>query len=264
MRPTFAYLVTIHNSEHCLAGTLQSLQMSKGYDSQIIAIMDGCTDKSEQIVDSHSHDSGQEVFKLYTPDVHEIKALNAGFRYIQEYDLAEYAVTVQDDCWLQDPELEDITLKMFHDHPIGHLVFRMGTNYDANMNLLDLVDNHCSDPSIGHTLAHHQYCKRMAGCKSPSVIPVWVLNEYGLLDEALAPRGYDDLELSLRLLAQGYETMVFATRWRSDYVWGATRRGKPQPVAEQDNRNKDYVRNKYKDLLTTFNIPLDYREVHQL
>jgi hypothetical protein len=165
---------------------------------------------------------------------------------------------------LTDPALEAITLQMFHEHyRLGHLVFRMGCNYTPNMDLLDLVDNHCSEPSIGHTLAHHQYCKRMAGCKSPSCIPLWAINQHGLLDEKLAPRGYDDLELSLRLLERGYETMVFATDWRSDYSWGGTRK-KDQPVTQQDNRNKEYVKNKYKNLLTTFNIPVDYREVHQL
>lgn len=250
MSPTFAYLVTIHNAAHCLEGTLSNLYANKSLNSEVIAILDGCTDSSEEIVDTFNSmipDFERQVIKLYTPDVHEILALNAGFRYIQEHALAEYAVTVQDDVWLQDPELEDITLKMFSDHPrLGHLVFRMGCNYTPNMDLLDLVDNHCSDPSIGRTLAHHEWCKRMAGCKSPSCIPMWALNKYGLLDEALAPRGYDDLELSLRLLAQGYETIVCATCWRSDYSWGATRRGKPQPVAEQDNRNKDYVKTKHK------------------
>jgi glycosyltransferase involved in cell wall biosynthesis len=242
-----------------LAGTLDNLYANKSYGSEVIAILDGCSDASEEIVDRYP-----KIIKLYTPDVHEILALNAGFRYIQEHDLAEYAVTVQDDTWLLDPELEDITLKMFRDPHLGHLVFRMGCNYTPNMDVLDLVDNHCSQPSIGHTLAHHQYCKRMAGCKSPSVIPMWAFGRYGLLDVNLAPRGYDDLDLSLTLLENGYETMVFATKWRSDLNWGATRRGPVQDVIGQDERNKIYVRNKHQKILNEFIITQGYKEVYSL
>jgi glycosyltransferase involved in cell wall biosynthesis len=262
----FAYLVTIHNAAHCLEGTLRNLYANKGLDSEVIAILDGCTDASEQIVDifnSMIPSLERQIIKLHTPDVHEILALNVGFRYIQEQNLADYAVTVQDDTWLLDPDLESITLDMFNKHlRLGHIVFRMGCNYTPNMDLLDLVDNHCSQPSIGHTLARHQYCKRMIGSKSPSVIPMWVLNRYGLLDEKLAPRGYDDIDLSLTLLEKGYETMVFATDWRSDLHWGATRRGAPQPVEEQDNRNKLYVRNKHQHILDTFRAPEEYRQIY--
>jgi glycosyltransferase involved in cell wall biosynthesis len=261
--PTFAYLVTIHNSMHCLAGTLQSLQMSKSYDSQIIAILDGCTDKSEQIVDDHSHDSGQEVIKLYTPDVHEILALNAGLRYIQERHRATYVVTIQDDLWQLDPDFEALTLRMFHDNSrLVHLVYRLGANYTPNMDIIDMCENYCG-VGFGTTLALHQYTKRMIGGKSPSTIPMWFMDKYGLLDENLAPRGHDDTELSLRALTLGYETMVLATQYRSDLSWGGTRR-KVQDTIGQDARNGAYIKAKYQDLLNNFQITDDYREIRQL
>lgn len=260
----FAYLVTIHNAAHCLKGTLENIYTTKSESSPVIAILDGCTDNSEPMVDAFNvlvaYD--QPVIKLHAPDVHEIKSINLGLRYIRDTHLADYAITVQDDVWLLDKDLETMTIQLFHDHSrLGHLLYRMGANYDADMNLLDLVDNHCSEPSIGRTLATHQYCFRMVGSKSPSCIPLRLIDEYGLMDENLAPRGYEDIEWSLRLLEQGYRTCVLATDWRSDLSWGGTRRTQ-QPVTAQDEHNKQYVKQKYHNLLTSFVIPESYREVY--
>ncbi len=256
---TFAYLVTIHNSEHCLMGTLDNLYANKSYGSEVIAILDGCTDTSEEIVDRYP-----KIIKLYTPDVHEILALNAGLRYIQEHDLASYAITVQDDLWQLDPDFENLTLKMFHDHPkLGHLTYRLGVNFgpDFPNDPTDMCEN-CSSPTgFGTTLAIHQYAKRMVVGKTPSCIPIDFVRKHGLLDENLAPRGHDDTELSLRILSFGLENMVLATRWRSDLNWGGTRR-KTQPTIEQDARNATYIKNKYGDVLNSFTITEEYQRIH--
>ena len=255
---TFAYLVTIHNAAHCLTGTLDNLYANKSYRSEVIAILDGCTDASEEIVDRYP-----KIIKLYTPDVHEILALNAGLRYIQEHDLASYAITVQDDLWQLDPAFESLTLQMFEQNfRLAHLVYRLGANYTPNMDIIDMCEN-WNGVGFGTTLGKHQWTKRMIGGKSPSTIPMWFVNKYGLLDERLAPRGHDDTEYSLRALAHGYETVVLATHWRSDLSWGGTRRV-VQDTIGQDARNGAYVKGLYQDLLNTFVIDDTYRHIWSL
>lgn len=257
----FSYIVTIHNSGDLIYQTLANLFENRYYAGEVIAVLDGCTDNSESEVDRFVREQNVRITKLHAPDVHEILSINLALAYIQEHSPTEYVVTVQDDCWLQDPDLEYMTLSMFRDHPqLAHLVFRMGTNYTPDFQLVDLCENYCG-AGFGTTLALHQWGLRMAGCKSPSAIPMWFVEKYGPLDVNLAPRSYDDIELSLRALSLGYETIVLATKWRSDLTWGGTRRTQ-QPVVQQDAKNAEYVKTRYKWLLDTFVIPEDYRKVH--
>ena len=41
-----------------------------------------------------------DLIKLHAPDVHEIQSINLGLQYIQKHDLADYAITLQDDVHL--------------------------------------------------------------------------------------------------------------------------------------------------------------------
>ena len=220
----FTYIVTIHNSGDLIYKTFENLFATRQCPGEVIAILDGCTDNSELEVNRFMAEQNVNIIKLHAPDVHEILSLNMGLRYIQEHLQTEYIVTVQDDCWLLDPDLEYMTMVMFENHsPLGHLVFRLGANYTPNMDIINMVEN-WNGVGFGTTLAKHQWAKRMVGGKSPSVIPMHLINNFGLLDDNLAPRGYDDVEWSLRALSHGYETIVLATYWRSDLSWGGTRR----------------------------------------
>ena len=51
MSHTFNYIVPIFNKEDVLPLTLEGIENCSSSDSKIILVVDGCTDRSEQIVD---------------------------------------------------------------------------------------------------------------------------------------------------------------------------------------------------------------------
>ena len=67
------------------------------------------------------------------------------------------------------------------------------------------------------------------------LIKDFVVQQYGLFDENLAPFGHDDLDLSIRLNKKGYKNAIFGVKFKSLLDWGGTRTPK--------DPNKDYCVN---------------------
>lgn len=262
MKPIFNYIITIHNKEELIAEVLNAVIKCCGNNSFIYPVLDGCTDRSELIIDEIIlANPAIPITKIKLDDVHEIISINEGLKR-SDQTAHGYNIILQDDVILQDPAIEKTIGQIYKTagSKLGYLSFRLGANISASPADADegspFVDY--IESTYGHgiekgtILLPGQLAFRHISIKSPVCIPTEIINQFGFLDEALAPCFHDDTEYSLRLLKKGYKNAVFSLKYQSDIEWGGTRK-KPDPDLQKlIKKNITYVKKKYgADFLNT-------------
>lgn len=253
--PFFNYIITIHNKEDLIHDVLISTLLCCGPRSKIFAILDGCTDNTEAIIDEFTaRYQGAPLTKVYAPDVHEILSINAGLRAApQEGD--GYNIILQDDVILADLDIETKIEQLYAwgNGALGLVSLRMGANFmpDALTSaspapLADYIENAYGHGTLeAEVMLPGRFAYRTVPIKSPVCLPTKIVREVGLMNEELAPYMLDDMELAIRTAIAGYSNGVFALRYYSDVKWGGTRK-KPHPDLNRIQvRNMNKIRELY-------------------
>ena len=259
----FNYIIPVFNKEDLLLLTLKGVRECAGKKSVIYVIIDGCTDRSESILDDFMATTDLVVHKIHMPNVHMLKSVNAALRFVT----GGFTVVMQDDIILDDPDLEtkieQLYVKM--GPRLGVVSFRLASNVVRTplheqirlgsinpmikeMNFIRSADDHIRDDLKGE---YGCFYPRMSAINGPNIIPWSVLGTIGILDEKLAPYGFDDPDYCIRAMKAGYVNGLFPIRYRSDIEWGGTRRSKQflQEVARVHKRNRQYLWQKHGDFI---------------
>lgn len=255
MKNIFNYIITIHNKEDLIEDVLTSVINCCHDNSYIYPIIDGCTDKTEEIIDKViSQNPKISITKVVLNDVHEILSINAGLKKADQSQEG-YNIIMQDDIILDDSLIEFKISKIYEKAGLnlGYLSFRLGANLKS-----DIFNSGEGSPfdeyiesAYGHGINNYkillpgQLAFRSIVIKSPVCIPTKIIREFGLLDENLAPCYHDDTEYCIRLLKNGYKNAVFGIKYRSDIDWGGTRRKPDLTVNEKIYSNMNYIRKLY-------------------
>jgi len=88
------------------------------------------------------------------------------------------------------------------------------------INMIQSPDDNASYP-IAENGTFHQ---RMCAINGPNVVPWALLSKIGLLDEGIAPYGYDDPDYSLRSLKAGFINGLFPIKYISEEGWSGSSR----------------------------------------
>ncbi len=255
MKPVFNYIITIHNKENLIETVLNAVIKCCHENSYIYPVLDGCSDRSEEIVDKIiSKNLNIPIAKIKLNDVHEILSINEGLKQSNQLTPG-YNIILQDDVILLDYDIEKKISKLYKTAgcKLGYLSFRLGANLKTN--IFDSVDGSpftdYIESAYGHgidngsILLPGQLAFRSISIKSPVCIPTSIINQFGLLDEKLAPCFHDDTEYCLRLLKHGYKNGVFAIKYQSEIEWGGTRKKAGQSLYKTISQNMDYIKDKY-------------------
>ena len=234
----FNYIITIHNKESILEKTLLGVDACCSKDSVIYPVLDGCTDKSEEIVNNFVKKTKRTVIIIKTPDVHEIKSINAALRQIKE----GFTICLQDDVILQEPDLEEKIKKLYQEEgpQLGVVSFCRAANLRQTPLLKQIRQSgfkplveECdlikvkNDPCYGGQIVEDdKLVYRMVAIKSPVCIPEIVLKRVGILDKNMAPYSFDDHEYCIRAMKAGFRNGLFPLRFTSKLEWGGTRNDK--------------------------------------
>jgi len=255
MKNIFNYIITIHNKEDLIEDVLISVIKCCHDNSYIYPIIDGCTDKTEEIIDRViSQYPNNFITKVKLNDVHEILSINAGLKLANQSQDG-YNIIIQDDVILEDNSIEYKVTKIYEKIgcKLGYLSFMLGANLKK-----DILSSNEGSPFIDYIesaygfgmtkskiLLPGQLAFRSIAIKSPVCIPTKIIREFGLLDENLAPSLHDDTEYCIRLLKSGYKNAVFGIKYRSDIDWGATRRKLDITLNGRIISNMNYIRKLY-------------------
>jgi GT2 family glycosyltransferase len=259
MTRKFTYIVPIHNKEDILANTLAGIAAGCSRDACIYTVLDGCTDGSEAIVDAFSRQSNLDVRKLFMPDVHMLLSVNAALRKVRE----GFTIVMQDDIVLQEPDLEKKVLDLYDrmGPRLGVVSFRLAANIRrarlktqiAHRQIKPMIeecdylqgpDDHQVCVPIG---SYGHFYPRMVAINGPNCIPETVLRSVGLLDERLAPYGYDDPDYCIRTIQAGFQNGLYPVRYQSELSWGGTRRDPTfvKRTFQIHGRNRTYLWQKH-------------------
>ena len=257
MKPIFNYIITIHNKEDLIEEVLNAVIKACHENSFIYPVLDGCSDRSEEIINKIIFQNKTvNIIKIYTPNVHETKSINAGLLNTNQKKYG-FNIILQDDVIIDDFKIEEKIEYIYNwsKKPLGIVSFRMGANFKKDWltnkesaPFKNFVENIYGHGASGHKLTlPGQFNYRAFPFKSPICIPCEIINRFGIFEEKLSPHTYDDLEYSLRLIKAGFSNGVFSIRFRSEKEWGGTRRIH-QNVLDVQKRNIDFIREHYADL----------------
>jgi len=253
--PFFNYIITIHNKEDMIQDVLVSALLCCGPQSKVYAVLDGCTDRTEAILDEFTQ-KYQDVplVKLYAPDVHEILSINTGLRAAPQ-EGEGYNIILQDDVLLADLNFESKIKQLYKwsNSSLGFVSFRMAANFapdaltsSASTPLIEFIES-----AYGHgatdkeILLPGRFAYRTVPIKSPVCIPTKIVRDVGLMNENLAPYLHDDTDLAIRTTLAGYTNGVLALRFYSDVDWGGTRINPHPEMAQMEKRNMNRIREQY-------------------
>ena len=262
--PHFNYIITIHNKEDILEETLSGVARCCGSTARIFPVLDGCSDRSEDIVQAFAASSGLNVQPIHTPDVHELRTINAALERID----SGFTIVLQDDVVLREPELESRIIELYDrmGPKLGVVSLRLAANVRRvswverlrsrttvreirECDFLQRADDYVNGQVHGD---FGQFYERMVAIKGPNCIPPAVREAVGLLDESLAPFSYDDDDYCLRAMKAGFVNGLFPLRFDSQPQWGGTRRD-PTFAARAlriHRRNRRYVWRKHGEFIS--------------
>lgn len=250
--PRFNYIITIHNKEDLIEEVLVRVLMCCRDRSHVYPVIDGCTDRTEEIIDRVAGSLyGAPITKVHTPNVHELLSINAGLRAAnQEGD--GYNIILQDDVLLGDLMLESKVAALYEwaGPTLGYVSFRLGANFapdaatsDEPVPYVDYVESACGHGIDGaDVLLPGHFAYRSVSIKSPVCIPFRVVRSVGTFEEKLAPYGHDDLEYSIRQAQHGLRCGVFCVAFKSDVKWGGTRTTPHPELTRIIRRNMGWIR----------------------
>ena len=273
-------IVPTHNKEHLIEQVYDGIasNISKELDYKIIFIIDGCTDNTEKILNDYTnkHNLQDNTVLLHTPDLHEIRSLNTGLRYVESElnpSPDDLVFTVQDDCVIQEPKFDLYFKKLNEKHKnLGRISWRLGLSLHTDGTTLlekDFVESEFGHwavesrrekdtgeprrftPPAYKEIKHRQFAITEAVIRSPTCVLWKRYKEVGFYCEDLVPFGNDCHEMSIRKNKAGYRNGILALKYESDIDWGSTReKGKTEynsKLGEIYDRNRKRVLQIHKD-----------------
>ena len=253
-------ILTIHNKEWLIREVLDGIVKNTSGDYELIVVLDGCTDKSFDIVEDYFYGKNYNLIIATTPDVYETKANNVGLKSAS----GEYVIIVQDDMIIKE---QGWNLRMQKPFDAFDDVFavtsRTAHNWEFNPNtkhlgMIEDLDNCWSDICI-HTnhadrknISRDTFAIRSSVNRGPLMIDHGDLKKLNYLDEVFSPQDMDDHDLMYRMHKE--LNKVCGCYWidfESKDEWGGTRvSGSPAPwLLKANHKNMKIFYDRHKDLI---------------
>ena len=110
MEKTICCLLTTHNKENMIKDVCYGIINNiSELTNEIIVVFDGCVDKTEEIVKEVLSQTSVSVKYVYTDDVFELRANNAGLKEVT----SDYVILIQDDMIIKEKDFDKRMLKPF-------------------------------------------------------------------------------------------------------------------------------------------------------
>jgi glycosyltransferase involved in cell wall biosynthesis len=253
--------LTIHNKDFLLLDSLERIKKFTRSTYEIVTVLDGCSDHSEEILDIWIKGNPSiKIHKLYADNVFETKSNNLAAKSSQ----GEFVAIIQDDMLINEDGWDVRMLKPFHafsdvfsvtSHTSHNWMFNSGSHHVH----LDQIPRGIWSDVLQHV--DHAHCKNTArDCfeirdssnRGPLVINHLDLEKMGYFDEEFYPLDMDDHDLHYRMQKKlGKVTGLYWIDFISDTYWGGTREnGIPkQWHLDANHKNQRIIYNRHLDVL---------------
>lgn len=252
-------ILTVHNKGWLIGDVIKGIVNNTVGEYELIVVIDGCTDDSEQVVLDNVKDIKNYTI-LYADNVFETKANNIGLRKAE----GDKVIIVQDDMiirehgWnkrLQKPfdafdDVFAVTARTAHNWVYN----AYNRHYDMKEDLDDcwcdivLHTDHAQSSSIPRNI----FAVRSSVNRGPLMMDHEDLKTMGYFDEAFSPQDMDDHDLMYRTYKELKK--VCGCYW-IDFVsqdsWGGTRvSGQPAPwLYKAHHKNTKIFYSRHKGLI---------------
>ena len=260
--------LTVHNKDFLLEQVLNGITQNTTGDYELVVVLDGCTDRSEEVLDHFIAASSIKIKKLYAPNVFETKANNLAARNSE----GDHIIIVQDDMVVREHGWNERMLKpikAFSD--IYAVTARSAYNYVLNPNSShlklskeeDLKIDYCwSDITTTIDVAEQKnglprnvFAIRNSVNRGPLLIRHDIFQAVGYLNEDFAPQDQDDADLNYRVLKKfGLHSGCYWIDFASETQWGGTRPDGYNPanwLLKAHHKNTRHLAEHHMDILTS-------------
>lgn len=254
--------LTIHNKGFLLPQVLHAIKQNTVGTYEIVFVLDGCTDNSEELVLQWCKVNPQiKSTVLYAPNVYETPANNMAAKISS----GKYILIVQDDCIVNEYGWNERIVKpmnIFSD--VFAVTGRTAYNYIYNVNSLHVtmdenLDNCWCDIliAVDHSekingQLRNEFVVRNSINRSPFAIRNDILTKMNYFDEIYAPQDQDDADLCHRVYKElGMFCGCYWVDFLSDLKWGGTRPDGVNPAAwllRTHHKNTKILFNRFKDV----------------
>lgn len=229
-------ILTVHNKEFLIEKVLLGIVKNTIGNYELIVVLDGCTDRSFDIVKDFFEKYGKNVkYKIIeTPDVFETKANNAGLKIAD----GDYVIIVQDDIIINENGWNKRMQKPFVKFDdVFAVTARTAHNFVLNPNSvhLGMVENldDCwcdilisTDEADCTNIPRDTFAVRSTVNRGPLMINHNDLKKLNYLDEEFSPQDMDDHDLMYRMYKElGKVCGCYWIDYETKNEWGGTRIG---------------------------------------
>lgn len=214
--------------------------------SEIIFVVDGCTDDSEQILLNHPAItlSERSTKVLYANDVFETRANNIGLRAASE----PYCMIIQDDMLMQE---QDYDLRLLKPFQTWEDIFAVSGRDSHDNVILNGQLEHVNQAGKDFNTPRDIFAIRDSCNRGPLLLRHDLLEKLNYLDEAFAPQFLDDHDLCHRAYQDGrWLSGAYWVNFRSDLAWGGTRKGNTEFFNQAWAKNAAIMISRHRDALT--------------
>jgi glycosyltransferase involved in cell wall biosynthesis len=185
-------ILTVFNKENLIDTILSSiLENISPVTKEIIFVIDGCIDRSEEIIRRRMAIETIDRKYLYADNVFEVRANNIGLRASSQ----QYCMIIQDDMLIQEKNFDVKLLSPLFKFNDAFAV----TARTAHDNIIsDGIVKHVNNSGKETGLAKGIYSIRDSCNRGPLLLRHGLLEGLGYLDEAFAPLDFDDHDLCMR------------------------------------------------------------------
>lgn len=256
--------LTIHNKGYLLPRVLENIRQYTSGSYELVMVLDGCTDDSQQIAETFCKENPKIKSKIIVADnVFETKANNLAAKE----STGDHIIIIQDDMIIMEPFWNMRLLMPFKIYSdIFAVTGNTSHNWEINPNSIDVASEVIHNDKWSDILNHVHHANRMnmprdifaiRDCvnRGPLAISKADLETMNYFDEAFAPLDMDDHDLCFRMHKKlGKEVGSLWIDWYSKPEHGGTRDedGKTRPWAfEAQNKNTRLVYERHKDYIST-------------
>jgi glycosyltransferase involved in cell wall biosynthesis len=245
-------ILTVHNKEFLIEKVIDSIFNNTINNYELIIILDGCSDKSEEIV-LQKIKQKNNCKVLYADNVFETKANNIGLKEAEN----KYCFLIQDDMIIDEIAWDARMLKPFQINNVFGVTANTSHNWIYNPNnICEIAEtDNWSDILIHVDHANKKNINRntfaIRDCinRGPVVFRKDILEQLNYLDEQFYPLDMDDHDLCYRSKDLDMIVGCYWINYISDINWGGTRiNGQPAKWHLEANRkNTKIVWQRHKD-----------------